>query len=241
MWRFLVPAFEADHRVIAFDHVGFGGSDLSAWDAEKYVDLQAYAADLLSIIRELDLTEVILVGHSVAAMIGALAAIEEPSRFAHLIMIGPSPRYIDDPEAGYVGGASQADIADLLDTLQRNHLGWSAAMAPIIMGNPDRPELGEELVASFCRVDPEVALAFARATFLSDNRADLPRISTPTMILQCSQDPIAPEAVGRYVCAHIPDSRLIMLDATGHCPNMSAPVQTAAAIRAYLSGYDARV
>jgi sigma-B regulation protein RsbQ len=237
MWRFVVPEFETDHRVIVFDHVGFGRSDMSRWSAERYGSLRAYADDLLDIVRELDLHDVVFVGHSVAAMIGVLAAITEPDRFAHLVLVGPSPRYLDDPDTGYVGGFSRADIDDLLDTLDSNHLGWSAGMALVIMGNPERPELAQELTASFCRTDPRVASTFARATFLSDNRADLPLVAVPTLVLQCAEDPIAPDDVGRYVHEHLPASTLVHLQATGHCPNLSAPEETAAAIRSYLQSH----
>jgi sigma-B regulation protein RsbQ len=234
MWRFVTPSFAADHRVITFDHVGFGGSDLSAWSAERYSTLDAYAADVLDIVRELDLHDVVFVGHSVSAMIGVLAAVAEPDRFGHLVLVGPSPRYIDDPATGYVGGFSRADVDDLLAAVDANYLGWSTAMAPVIIGNRERPELGAELTAAFCRVDPRVALTFARATFLSDNRADLPRVSVPTLVMQCSDDVIAPEVVGRYVHEHIPGSEFSLLHATGHCPNLSAPQETSDVIRSYL-------
>jgi sigma-B regulation protein RsbQ len=234
MWRYVVPRFEDDFRVVTFDHVGAGGSDLSAYDAERYGSLDAYAADVLEICRELDLREVIFVGHSVSAMIGALAAIAEPERFAKLVFVGPSPRYIDD--GSYVGGFAEEDIVELLDSLESNYLGWSSAMAPVIMGNPDRPELGEELTVSFCQTDPEIARRFARVTFLSDNRADLARVTTPTLILQCTNDVIAPMAVGEYVRDAIPNSTLVLLKATGHCPNLSAPDETADAIAAFVRG-----
>jgi sigma-B regulation protein RsbQ len=234
MWRFVAPAFESDYRVVLFDHVGFGASDLAAWDPRRHSALTGYADDLVELLEELDLREVIFVGHSVAAMIGALAAIRAPERFAHLVMVGPSPRYIDDPETGYVGGFADPDIDDLLLGLESNQVGWSTAMAPVIMGNPARPELGEELTESFCRTDPRVASTFARATFRSDNRADLPRLAVPTLILQCCDDAIAPAAVGQYVHERIAGSTLVELNATGHCPNLSAPEETTAAIRAYL-------
>lgn len=237
MWRLVIPEFERDHRVIVFDHVGFGGSDLSAWSAQRYGTLQAYADDMLQIVHELDLRDVIFVGHSVAAMIGVLAAIAEPERFAQLVLVGPSARYLDDPDDGYVGGFSRSDIDELLETLDGNHLGWSAGMAPLIMGNHDRPELSAELTASFCRTDPRVASTFARATFLSDNRADLAALSVPCLVLQCAQDVIASEAVGRYVHEHLSESEFVQLKATGHCPNLSAPDETAAAIRGYLQTY----
>lgn len=232
MWRFVAPAFADDYRIILFDHVGLGQSDPAAWDPDRYSSLQGYAADVLDICDELDLTDAVFVGHSVSAMIGVLAAIERPDRFSRLVLVGPSPRYIDDD--GYAGGFSRADIDELLESLDSNYLGWSSAMAPVIMGNPDRPELGEELTNSFCRTDPDIARQFARVTFLSDNRDDLRRVPTPALVLQCSADVIAPTAVGRYVHEHLPDSRLVIMRATGHCPNLSAPDETIAAIKAFL-------
>jgi sigma-B regulation protein RsbQ len=236
MWRFVAPAFEADHRVVLFDYVGLGDSDLSAFDAEKYSTLDGYASDVLDICRALDLHDVVFVGHSVSSMIGAIAAIAEPERFAALVMVGPSPRYIDDED--YVGGFGRADIDELLESLESNYLGWSSAMAPVIVGNPDRPQLGAELTESFCRTDPEVARVFARATFLSDNRADLQKVPVPTLVLQCREDVIAPLAVGDYVAAQVPRSELVVLDATGHCPNLSAPAETVDAIRRFLPVLD---
>jgi sigma-B regulation protein RsbQ len=233
MWRYVWPAFAEDHRVVLFDHVGSGGSDISAYDRNRYGSLQGYADDVLEICHELDLADVVMVGHSVSAMIGVLAAAAEPDRFGRLVLVGPSPRYIDDD--GYVGGFTREDIEELLDSLDSNYLGWSSAMAPVIMGNPDRPELGEELTKSFCRTDPEIAAHFARVTFVSDDRPVLPRVSTPALVLQCSQDAIAPRAVGEYVHSRLADSRLVLLDAVGHCPNLSAPEETAAAIRAFLA------
>jgi sigma-B regulation protein RsbQ len=234
MWRFVHPRFEDDYRVVLFDHVGAGGSDLSAYDAERYSSLQGYAEDVLEICRELDLRDVVFVGHSVSAMIGVLAAAVEPDRFARLILVGPSPRYINDE--GYVGGFGREDIEGLLDSMDSNYLGWSSQMAPVIMGNSDRPELGEELTNSFCRTDPEIARRFARVTFMSDNREDLAKVDIPSLVLQCSDDAIAPEEVGRYVEREMPDARLVMLNAVGHCPNLSAPEETADAIEEFLRG-----
>jgi sigma-B regulation protein RsbQ len=232
MWRFVTPHFERAYRIVLFDHVGNGKSDLSAY-GEKYATLGGYADDILEIIHEYDLREVIFVGHSVAAMMGVLAAVREPERFHRLVLIGPSPRYIDDE--GYVGGFGRADIDDMLESLDSNYLGWSSAMAPVIMGNPDRPELGDELTNSFCRTDPDIARRFARVTFLSDNRDDLPKLRTPSLILQCSDDVIAPNVVGAYVHRHAAQSTLVTLNATGHCPNLSAPDQTVAAIKTFLA------
>jgi sigma-B regulation protein RsbQ len=233
MWRHVWPSFADHHRIVLFDHVGHGGSDRTAFDPERYATLDGYAADVLDICRELELdSDVVFVGHSVSAMIGALAATAEPERFSHLVMVGPSPRYIDDD--GYVGGFSRADIDGLLDSLESNYLGWSSAMAPVIMGNEDRPQLGAELTETFCTTDPAIAAHFARVTFLSDNRADLARVPTRSLVLQCSADVIAPDGVGAYVHAHLPDSELVLMAATGHCPNLSAPEETVAAIRAFL-------
>jgi sigma-B regulation protein RsbQ len=233
MWRFVAPRFESEFRVVLFDHVGNGGADPAAYDSDRHSTLAGYADDVLDICRELELERVIFVGHSVSAMIGVLAAVEEPDRFDKLVLVGPSPRYIDD-EDGYVGGFAASDIDELLDSLESNYLGWSSAMAPVIMGNADRPSLGEELTASFCRADPTIARNFARVTFLSDNRADLGRVRTPTLVLQCTDDVIAPTAVGEFVHGHIPGSELVLLEATGHCPNLSAPEETAAAIAAFV-------
>ena len=234
MWRHVAPAFAADHRVVLFDHVGAGGSDIAAFDRVRYGSLSGYADDVLEICEELDLRDVVFVGHSVSAMIGVLAAVEEPERFARLVLVGPSPRYVDDE--GYRGGFSREDIEGLLDSLDSNYLGWSAAMAPVIMGNTERPELATELTNSFCRTDPDIARRFARVTFLSDNRTDLDRVRTPTLVLQCTDDAIAPEAVGEYVTRSIPTAQMVKLRATGHCPNLSAPDDTAEAIAAFVRG-----
>ena len=233
MWRFVAPEFADTHRTVLMDHVGHGGSDRDAYERDKYASLEGYATDVLEVIEELGLRDVVFVGHSVSSMIGALAAIREPDRFASVVMVSPSPRYIDDD--AYRGGFARQDIEELLESLDSNYLGWSSAMAPVIMGNTDRPELGSELTESFCRTDPEIAKDFARVTFLSDNRADLARVPVPTLVLQCSDDVIAPVAVGEYVAAHVPDATLTMLQATGHCPNLSAPRETVEAIRSFLS------
>jgi sigma-B regulation protein RsbQ len=233
MWRFVAPAFEEDYKIILFDYVGHGRSDAGTYDPARYTSLEGYASDVLQICDALDVQHGVFVGHSVSAMIGALACAREPERFDRLVMIGPSPRYIND--AGYVGGFTQADIEELLEALDSNYLGWSHSMAPAIMGQPDRPELGEELANSFCRTDPAIARQFARTTFLSDNRQDLARVRTRTLVLQCASDVIAPPAVGEFVHRHLPDSVLVHMRATGHCPNLSAPDETVAAIKAFLS------
>jgi sigma-B regulation protein RsbQ len=232
MWRYVAPRFADRYRVVLFDHVGAGRSDAAAYDPARYSTLDGYAADVLQICRELDLQDVVFVGHSVSAMIGVLAAAEAPDLFSRLVLVGPSPRYVNDE--GYVGGFEANDIQDLLDSLDSNYLGWSAAMAPVIMGRPDRPEFGAELTESFCRTDPDIAARFARVTFLSDNRDDLARVPVPTLVLQCSDDVIAPVTVGQFVADRLPNATLRMLSATGHCPNLSAPDETAEAIQQFL-------
>ncbi|MEJ3653041.1 alpha/beta hydrolase [Actinomycetes bacterium KLBMP 9759] len=228
LWRLVVPMLAGRFRLVLFDHTGAGRSDRTAWTAQRYERLDSYAEDVLAICRELDLRDVVLVGHSVSATIAVLAANSDPSIFAKLVLLTPSPCYIDDGD--YRGGFSRGDIDELLAALESNYLGWSAAMAPVIMGNPERPELGDELANSFCRTDPAIARVFARATFLSDNRADLPKVTVPTLVIQCTQDAIAPPEVGRFTHEQIPGSRLVTLDAVGHCPQLSAPEATAAAI-----------
>jgi sigma-B regulation protein RsbQ len=232
MWRFVAPAFEDRFKIVLFDHVGAGRSDLGAYDPVKYGMLSGYADDVVEICRELKLKDAIFVGHSVSAMIGLLAAQKAPEIFGRLVMVGPSPRYIDDRD--YIGGFKADQIEELLDFLSDNHMGWSAAMAPAIMGNPGRPELGEELTNSFCRTDPDIAKAFARVTFTSDNRSDLSKVPVRTLVLQCSEDIIAPEQVGEYVHKNMPNSQLVKLKATGHCPNLSAPDEVIEAINAFV-------
>ncbi|WP_276496884.1 alpha/beta fold hydrolase [Pontibacter litorisediminis] len=233
MWRFVAPAFEEKYQVVLFDYVGAGKSDESAYSREKYSQLQGYADDILEICHALELRDVILVGHSVSAMIGVLAVLKEPDLFESLVMVSPSPYYIS--EGDYVGGFNRQDINSLLDTLDSNYLGWASAVAPVIMGKPEEPVLAEELRNSFCRANPEIAKHFARVTFLSDNRSDLPKVGTRSLVLQCTQDIIAPPSVGAFVHHAIPGSELVMLDASGHCPHMSEPEQTIAAIKEFLA------
>jgi sigma-B regulation protein RsbQ len=234
MWRYVYPAFEDDYKIVLFDHVGAGNSDQSFYSIEKYSSHEGYTNDILEICHALDLENIIFVGHSVSSIIGVLAANKEPERFQHLILIGPSPRYIN--EEGYVGGFNQEDIEGLMEALDSNYLGWSANIAPVIMGNPKRAELGEELTNSFCRTNPDIAKQFAQVTFLSDNRKDLSFVQTPTLILQCSEDVIAPWEVGEYVSRNIKNSTFHLMNATGHCPNLSAPEETIEAIKNYLTG-----
>ena len=232
MWRYVAPAFEQEFRTVVFDHVGAGGSDLSAYDPARYASLGGYADDVVALARELGITDGVFVGHSVSAMIGLVAARQAPELFSDLVLVGPSPCYFDDGD--YAGGFTRDQLMELLEFLDSNHLGWSAAMAPVIMGNSDRPELGEELTDSFCRTDPEIAKQFARTTFLSDSRTDLQPVDARVLILQCRDDVIAPATVGDYVHRALPGSELVLMEATGHCPNLSAPAEPIAAIKAFL-------
>jgi sigma-B regulation protein RsbQ len=234
MWRRVTAPLSERFRIVLFDHVGSGGADPSAWDAARYASLDAYASDILDIVDGLELRDAVFVGHSVAAMMGVLAAGARPGAFAKLVLVTPSPCYIDDGD--YRGGFTRGDVDDLLDSLESNYLGWSRAIASTIVGNPGRPELSEELAETFCRTDPACAKVFARTTFLSDNRADLSKVSAPTLILECAEDVIAPAGVGSYVAAHIAGSKLVTLDTTGHCPQLSAPEATAAEIASFVDG-----
>jgi len=237
MWRYVAPAFQQDYKIILFDHVGAGNSDIAAFDRRRYQTLAGYSEDVLEICHALDLRNVTFVGHSVSSMIGVLAAIREPELFENLILVGPSPRYIND--VSYVGGFERPEIDGLLDMLDQNYLGWASTMAPAIMANGDRPELAAELENSFCRTDPQIAKFFARVTFLSDNREDLAQVRSRTLILQCSEDVIAPLSVGEFVHREITNSELVIMKATGHCPNLSAPEETIRSIQKFLVGSSA--
>lgn len=233
MWRLVTPAFADDYEIVLFDYVGSGKSDLPSYDADRYSTLDGYASDVLDICHALDLHDVIFVGHSVSGMVGVLAANREPDLFERLILVGPSPRYINDAP-DYVGGFEQSDIEGLLETMEKNYLGWANFLAPAIMKNPDRPELASELESSFCSTDPVIARRFAEATFFADNRRDLASVQVPSLIMQCSEDIIAPSAVGEYLSRELPLSTLRNLRATGHCPHMSHPEETIAVMREYL-------
>ncbi len=233
-WRHIAPWFTDDHRVVLFDHVGSGSSDTSCYDSAKYSGVDGYAHDLLEVCDALDLSDVVLIGHSISAMVVAAAAAAQPSRFAALVLVSPSPRYLDDPDEGYVGGFSAEDVEELMTSMDNNYFSWARMMAPVVMG-ADHPGLAEQLTGSFCRTDPRIAREFARVTFLSDSRRVLGSVSTPTLVLQCTDDALAPDAVGRYVVDHLPSGELVQLAATGHCPHISAPDETAQAIRRYLA------
>lgn len=234
MWRFVVPAFQDRFNVVLFDYVGSGASDTSAYQAQRYNSLEGYAADVLEIIEAADLHDVILVGHSVSSMIGVLAAIRAPERFSHLVLVVPSARYINDPP-DYVGGFSRADVDGLLELMEKNYLGWASFLAPLVIKNDDKPELQQELTKSFCAADPAIAKRFATVTFLSDNRADLPRVTTPSLVIQCLDDAVAPPSAVDFICDHLPQTVRTTLKATGHCPHMTHPEETINAINGYLA------
>lgn len=238
MWRFITPAFEDEYRIVLFDYVGCGKSDINAYHPDRYSSLNGYADDILDICNELMITEAIFVGHSVSGMIGIIAANRVPKYFSHLIFVGPSARYINDND--YLGGFERKDIEELLDTMDKNYIGWANFLAPAIMKNPDRPELGQELTESFCSTDPKIARRFAEATFLSDNRDDLKKLSIPSLIMQCSDDMIAPLEVGYYLHKNIPNSELVVMKATGHCPHMSEPEETIEVIKNYLASVESK-
>ncbi|QQQ29194.1 alpha/beta fold hydrolase [Chryseobacterium indoltheticum] len=233
MWRYVYPAFQDNYTTVLFDHVGAGNSDLSAYSFQKYDELEGYAEDIVEIAKELNIKDAVFVGHSVSAIMGLIAANKAPDIFKSLILIGPSPSYIN--QGDYIGGFSSSEIDELLESMNNNHLGWSMAMAPIIMGNPEREELGKELANSFCKTDPEIAKHFAKTTFLTDKRDILQHTKVPVLILQCSNDIIAPLEVGHYMHKQIENSKLVVMKATGHCPNLSAPEETISAIRSFLN------
>jgi sigma-B regulation protein RsbQ len=233
MWRHITPAFADDYKVVLFDYVGSGKSDLRAYDAKRYSSLEGYAADIVEICEALDLRDVILVGHSVSSIIALLAARKAPERFTKLILVGPSPRYINEPP-DYTGGFERADIEGLLEMMDKNYIGWANFLAPAIMKNPDQPHLAAELTESFCSTDPVIARRFAEATFFADNREDLASVNVPSLILQCTDDVIAPLEVGEYMHRNLVGSTLRVMKATGHCPHMSHPAETIQLIREYL-------
>ncbi|USQ97499.1 alpha/beta fold hydrolase [Caulobacter sp. RL271] len=228
MWRLVAPHFDGT-RVVLFDHIGAGGSDASAYDPEKYAGLGGYADDVLEICETLNLRNVVFVGHSVSAMIGVLAAARRPDLFAGLVLIGASPRFANDGD--YVGGFDMRDLEELLDLLEKNQLDWSAAIAPAVV---DDAAWQSEWRESVCRVDPVIAGDFARATFLSDHRADCGQVTTPTLLIECSDDTLAPAQVGAFVQAAIGGSRRVILKATGHSPHLTSPAAVVAAMRDFL-------
>jgi sigma-B regulation protein RsbQ len=234
MWRFVTSAFEDNYKVVSFDYVGCGRSDVSAYNPKRYGTLDGYALDVVEVCEAADLQDVIFVGHSVSAIIGVLAAKLRPGLFRQFIMIGPSPRYINDPP-DYVGGFERTEIEGLLALMDKNYLGWANFLAPVVMQNADRPELQGELKRSFCAMDPKIARQFAEVTFFSDNRSDLEQVRVPSLVMQCAEDAIAPRMVGEYVHDHLPQSTIHLLNATGHCPHMSHPAETIQIMKDHLA------
>lgn len=237
MWRYITPAFEEDYKIVLLDYVGAGKSDASTYNKERYADLNGYAQDILDVCEVLNLNDIIFVGHSVSSMIGLLAAVKQPEKFSRMIFIGPSARYINDGSL-YKGGFERQDIEQLLETMDKNYIGWANFLAPVIMKNDDRPELGKELAESFCSTDPVIARQFAQVTFLSDNRKDLAKVKVPSLLLQCSDDLIAPLEVGMFLAENMPGSTLKIMKATGHCPHMSAPHETIELMKEYLTTHE---
>jgi sigma-B regulation protein RsbQ len=235
MWRHITPHFEGTHFVVLLDQVGGGHSDITAYDPVRHGRLAGYADDLVEILEALDLRDAVIVGHSVGAGVAILAQLAAPERIGALVLVGPSPRYVDDPASGYVGGLSEEEVDGLLEAIELNFSGWADVMAPVIMGNEDRPELGAELVTTFCETEPEIAVRWARVSFLADIRQELGAVTVPSIVLQCSEDPIVPDEVGRWMADHLPEGRFAQLEATGHCPHLSAPEETADAIRRFLA------
>jgi len=234
MWRYIVPSFEEDYRVVLFDYVGSGESQLAYYNRDKYNSLQGYADDVIDIMETLNLQNAIFVGHSVSGMIGMLASIREPEYFERIVMLGPSPRYMNDlPD--YYGGFEKHEIKELLNMMEMNFIGWASYLAPIVMQNADRKELSEELEKSFCSRDPHIARQFAEVTFMSDCREDLVEASVPSLILQCADDSIAPVEVGDYLHAHLKNSTLQQMCARGHYPHLSHPEETTRLIKQYLA------
>ena len=233
MWHRVVPAFATDHQLVLFDLLGWGRSDVAAYDPERYSRLESHAEDVVDLCHELGLEDVVFVGHSVSAMIGALAHLAAPDLFSALVMVGPSARYLDDDS--YVGGFAPRDVDDLLELMDSNHLGWQAPLASMLLPDPEHPELTAELEETFCRAQPDIARQFARVTFQGDNRADLAKVAVPTLVVQSQHDTIAPLSAGRFVHQQIAGSRMVVIDGHGHCPHLSSPTETAAAIREFLT------
>lgn len=235
IWKYITPPFEEKYQIVLFDYVGSGNSDLSAYESDRYKDLNGYAMDLLEIIEALALKDVIFIGHSVSSMIGTLASIQQPEVFKCLIMIAPSPRYIND--INYIGGFNEEDVKELLTMMEMNFVGWASVTAPLAMNNPQNPKLGQDLQSRFCSGDPIITREFAQATFLSDHRNDLSQISVPTLIIQCSEDSMVPKEVGEYLHQHIQNSTLLLTEAKGHYPQLSDPTETVAIIQNYLAQF----
>ncbi|MFC0471378.1 alpha/beta fold hydrolase [Halalkalibacter kiskunsagensis] len=233
VWTSVATALSDEYQIILFDYVGSGNSDLRAYDMNRYSTLDGYAQDVLDVCRALDLKEAVFVGHSVGSMIGMLASLSHPHYFSHLIMLGPSPCYLNDPP-DYYGGFEKEQLLGLIEMMEKNYIGWATVFAATLLNNTNRPEIKSELAERFCSTDPIIARQFAEVTFFADNRKDLAKVTVPSLILQCSDDIIAPSVVGQYLYQHLPDSTLVKMVATGHCPHMSHPEETVQVIRHFL-------
>lgn len=228
----ILPAFESNYKIVLFDYIGAGKSDLAFYDEQRYQSLEGYAMDVIDICHSLDLREVIFIGHSVSSMIGLLAVEQQPSLFSKLIFIGPSPRYINDE--GYYGGIDLKDLHDLLAVMDSNYLGWSSSAAPAVIGNPDRPELGQRLTESYQASDPTIAKNFARVTFFSDYRDKLPLLPIPSLTIQGQDDILTSVAVAEYVHQHTPGNKMVILNSSGHCPHLSDPEAVITAMKNFI-------
>lgn len=234
IWDTILPYFEEDYQIVLYDYVGSGDSDFSAFDTERYSTMHGYAKDLLEILEAIDVGEVIFVGHSVSAMIGILASIEKPEYFENLILIGSSPRYLNE-HPNYHGGYDESDIEELITMMEMNFSGWATLAAANFMNNPDRPLLTEQLIEVYNEEDPAMMKSFAEVVFLSDHRQDLPEVTIPSLIMQCSEDSIVPLESAEYLHKHLKNSKLIVMEATGHYPQISYPEETVNTILEYIN------
>jgi sigma-B regulation protein RsbQ len=234
-WRLITPAFISEYKIVLFDYVGAGHSDLSAYDNNRYSSLEGYASDVLDICEALNLQDVVFVGHSVSSMIGLLAVNRAAETFSSIVFIGPSPRYLND--VNYRGGLERAELEELLEIMDSNYLGWSSTMAGHIMGNHDRPELADGLATSFCSTNPEIAKKFARVTFLSDNREDLPKLKVPSLTIQCKEDFLTNDDIATFIQKITPGNQISFLDSSGHCPHLSDPDSVIKALKSFLQSF----
>jgi sigma-B regulation protein RsbQ len=232
IWQHITPTLAKHYRLILFDQMGTGESDLRAYDGQQYATLARYAQDVIAICHALDLHEAVVVGHSIGAMIGLLAAVQAPQYFSKVVLLAASPCYLNEP--GYYGGFERADMLSLLAEMDRDYLGWATTFATMLIGTDQPVSLGYELADYFCQADPTIAKQFARLGFLTDNRADLPHLHLPTLLLQCAQDVAVPQQVNAYLLAHLPQATLVALPTSGHCPHLSAPFEVVAALREFI-------
>lgn len=234
VWNNIISDFTDDYKVVLYDYVGAGNSDLSFFNLDRYSSLSGYALDLMEILESLNVKDVIFVGHSVSAMVGVLASIKKPDLFSKLILVGSSPRYLNSADA-YIGGFEQSDIDELIDLMEVNFNGWATLAASMFMNNPDRLALSENLSKAFKKEDAVIVKNFAEVVFLSDHRKDLPQVSVPSLIMQCSEDSIVPLETAKYLHKNLKGSELVVMKATGHYPQLSYPKETVEVIKDYLS------